>query len=542
MWGLAMALGLIFVAWGLGAFDKKAKPKPKVKFLGFDAQGDWCVPTRYAAAHSKGLMGDATEDVFSATRTNPKFSISSSSSETVQWYRAVAPRFVWEEHVMTRLADGTFVDQRNPCPASVAVKFEKFDLAARSNTSGWCNSTTYRAVYGSRSSTVQVAANPTRINPVLSVTPDIPVEWFRFRQLGDGDEGDWVPHSMRRVGSGPAGLYVDELNTCGSTPQPQPGLAPTLESQGFLAPSTSDMPWLVPTRYRAAFKVDNGFGPLSPASADIFSATDSQPAFKVLNNKPGMVQWYRAVAPEFEWKEHEMEYDADGIYSDLQLVPIPTPPAPVGNGLYDNKWNDVAGDQLVPWRLASQYRVRYVHENYGGDWSEWSEEYQSEEYTTPSLKTVALDPFQIEWEASGSYITLPMGDNNGVQTFKLTTDDLTHFGISLSFGQYGTPSGDLVMQAANFVNTWNTLQLTNPNPWPMDLLLDEKLQLTVVNSSKEPGTEFWLLNEDESDNQWWPLLGFNQAGNLIASPITAEESVVVPGTISVIGGASFVDE
>lgn len=155
---------------------------------------------------------------------------------------------------------------------------------------------------------------------------------------------------------------------------------------------------------------------------------------------------------------------------------------------------------------------------------------------------MALDPFQIEWEASGSYITLPMGDDNGVQTFKLTTDDLTFFDISLPFGQYGTASGDLVMQAANFVNTWNTLQLTYPNPWPMDLLPDEKLQLTVVNSSQEPGTEFWLLNEYESDNQWWPLLGFNQAGNRIESPITAEESVVVPGYISVIGGASFVDE
>jgi hypothetical protein len=486
-------------------------------------------------------MGDATEDVFSATRTNPKFSISS-SSETVQWYRAVAPRFVWEEHVMTRLADGTFVDQRNPCPASVAVKFEKFDLAARSNTSGWCNSTTYRAVYGSRSSTVQVAANLTRINPVLSVTPDIPVEWFRFRQLGEGDEGDWVAHSMRRVGSGPAGLYVDELNTCGSTPQPQPGLAPTLESQGFLAPSTSDMPWLVPTRYRAAFKVDNGFGPLSPASADIFSATDSQPAFKVLNNKPGMVQWYRAVAPEFEWKEHEMEYDADGNYSDLQLVPIPTPPVPVGNGLYDNKWNDVAGDELVPWRLASQYRVRYVHENYGGDWSEWSEEYQSEEYTTPSLKTVALDPFQIEWEASGSYITLPMSDD-GEQTFKMITEGDAAFSITLPFGPYGAGSDNLIIPAVKFVDAWNSLGTSFLFPWPMDLLPDKKLQLTVFKFGEDAGTKFSLFDEIESDNQWWPLLGFDEAGEWqIASPITAEESVVVPGTISVIGGASFVDE
>jgi hypothetical protein len=250
------------------------------------------------------------------------------------------------------------------------------------------------------------------------------------------------------------------------------------------------------------------------------------------------VKWFRAAAPDFVWKEHEMRMMTDGVYIDSQVVPIPTPPTPTGNGLFDNKWNRVADEKHVPWLLPSKYHVRYVHQNYVGEWSPYTEEYVSDQYTAPSLKAEPLvdEPtanlFKIEWEACGSYIILPLSENS--QTFRMTFDDVNHFELSTQFGPIGSDDY-LLMPLATFVDTWNSFNMADP--WPMNLLPDGRLQIMVVDGSGVPGSDFWLFEAtDPSYNQWWSLMGFDQFGVWqLEEPITANESVAALGCVSRFG-------
>ena len=519
-----IAFYFILLAAGVLKKDDGAKPIPQITFVDFEITGEWCIPTRYAVAPAVGssVRSDSTPDVFSLTGSNPKFSATYSSTG-MRWFRAVAPSYVWRDHVMTRRSDGTFVDESNPCPDIVTVEFIGFQRETRPGAPAWCYATTYRAAYGSRSSTVDVDASETGLNPMLSITPDIPVEWFK-----QGNNGEWVAHSMTRVADR-AGVYVDEVNGCD---------APTIEFMGVTMPSPYNMPWLMPTRYCAAFTFGGRIGPVCSPSDVVFSTTHVQPTFKIENDRSG-VHWYRAVAPDFQWQEHEMYNNTQGVYSDLQTVPIPTPPAPTGNGLYDNKWNRVADETYVPWLLPSRYRVRYVYQEYASDWSEYTEDYVSDQYTTPSLKAEPgpADIFQVEWEACGSYITLPPS-NNYHQTFKMTFDGIQVFGISVPFGLIG--AGGLIMPLAAFVHTWNSSDV-GPYPWPMNLLPDGRLQLIVVKGGGVPGTNFWLIHSP-SYNEWWPLMGFDSSAVWqLEEPITATESVAISNCVSRFG-LEFVDD
>jgi hypothetical protein len=503
-----------------GVFDVSDKPAT-VNFIGFESEGEWCIPTRYAVAHAGGLRGSSSIDVFNPTASNPKFSVRN-SSKGMTWFRAVAPSYVWQNHIMTRQNDGTFVDEDNPCPDIVTLEFVRFQSEARPGTPSWCTPTAYRAVYGSRSSIVEVAASATHINPMIMLTPDIPVEWFK-----QGDEGEWVAHSMERV-VGTQAVYVDLVNGCE---------VPILEFRGVNMPSPHNMPWLVPTRYCAAFMLGGTVGPTCTPSEIAFSTTHRQPGFRVANNRLGQVIWFRAMAPDFEWQEHDMHDNTEGNYTDLQTVPIPTPPAPTGNGLYDNKWNQVATVGEVPWLLPSRYRVRYVFEEYASDWSEYTEDYVSDQYTTPSLKAEPppADVFRVHWEACGSYISLPVFDNY-YQTFKMTFDGDLFWGISAPVRRLWPH--DFMMPLASFVNAWNSLDV-GPYPWPMNLLPDGRLQLTVMKGGGVPGTGFWLF--DSSSDEWWSLMGFDTAGVWpLGEPITSAESVAVLGCVSKVG-LEFVD-
>jgi hypothetical protein len=132
--------------------------------------------------------------------------------------------------------------------------------------------------------------------------------------------------------------------------------------------------------------------------------------------------------------------------------------------------------------------------------------------------------------------------DDGAQTFKMITEGDAVFSVSLPFGPYGTGSDDLLMPAASFVDAWNSLGTSFLYPWPMNLLPDRRLQLTVLRPEGD-GTNFSLFEETESDNQWWPLMGFEEGGVWqIGSPITAQESVVDDLLVSVIGGELFVDQ
>jgi hypothetical protein len=286
-------------------------------------------------------------------------------------------------------------------------------------------------------------------------------------------------------------------------------------------------------------------GTRGPPSELIHSKTHHQPSFQILNKQ--VVQWYRAVAPDFEWKIHEMENRGSGLFVDVQSVPIPVPPAPKGNGLYENKWNEVAGDKLLPWLLPSVYRARYVSGAYAGEWSKESEVFRSDQYTSPSLvvdrfgdvANLPLEHFQIEWEACGSYIQLPMRDYQS--SFMMTHNDRTFWGISHPFGRYRAGSGDLVMSVVNFVNAWNSFN--TDYRWPMSMLPDGTLQLTIVNKSEMPGADFWLYTGSHAYNEWWPLMGFDGAGPWQnGEPITAEGPVATEGCMYKLGGVQFVDQ
>jgi hypothetical protein len=283
-------------------------------------------------------------------------------------------------------------------------------------------------------------------------------------------------------------------------------------------------------------------GPTCMPSEVAFSTTHRQPYFEVPNFQVAPIKWYRAVAPDFTWEPHDMRDSTQGVYSDLQTVAIPTPPAPIGNGLYDNKWNHMANEKYVPWLLPSKYRVRYVWirewEHFTSDWSEYTEDYVSAQYTTPSLKAQPgpENIFQIEWDASGYYITMP--SNNYYQEFNMTFNDVSHWGLSMPIGQIWPP-GDVMMPVANFVNAWNSLYVGR-YPWLMNLLPDGRLQLTVVHGGTLPGTNFWLFDKVPG-NEWWPLTGFDTSGVWqIEEPITATESVAMLASV-LRSGLEFVD-
>ena len=116
--GCAVVLTLGIAAALASVATSSITAPPKVKFVGFEGYGDWCVPTRYAAAQAVGGWGVPTADVFSSTRSRPKFMVST-MSPGLRWFRAVAPEYKWKEHIMTPVGNFLFVDDFNPCTVRI---------------------------------------------------------------------------------------------------------------------------------------------------------------------------------------------------------------------------------------------------------------------------------------------------------------------------------------------------------------------------------------------------------------------------------------
>jgi hypothetical protein len=100
------------------AVTTTATTPPKVTFVGFEGEGNWCVATRYAAAQAVGARGVPTADVLSSTESRPKFSVFP-MPVGLRWFRAEAPEYRWREHVMRPVGNFQFVDDINPCTVGI---------------------------------------------------------------------------------------------------------------------------------------------------------------------------------------------------------------------------------------------------------------------------------------------------------------------------------------------------------------------------------------------------------------------------------------
>lgn len=385
---------------------------------------------------------------------------------------------------------------------------------------------------GPKGNTVTVFST-TRSNPRFGVSPaGTVVQWYR----AVAPLYTWEKHTMERRTDG---SYVDTDVVPIPTPRVPSGSG---QFQSKWAAEAGDQPaWMVPTWYRARYEVGEAAGPWSQPSEVFESGVYTNPSLRVESFPPMEVQWQRSVGSLGAWVGHVMTRRGDNTFVDVGEVEIPTPPAPTGNGRYEGKWNAQASEQIVPWRLPSEYRVRYVLGEVAGPWSAASEEFVSDVYTTPSLRAEPLYPFEIEWEACGSFITLP-NTNSQAAELDMTVDGQNSFGIHIPFQAVWSPgSTDLVMPVVNFANIWNASTYGMIDPWPMDVLPDGSLELTL--NRRGVSGDVWLSTTTPNRNQWWPLMGFDELGTWqLGEPIIADTPAGTVGCMSKIGSTTFVDE
>jgi hypothetical protein len=234
-----------------------------------------------------------------------------------------------------------------------------------------------------------------------------------------------------------------------------------------------------------------------------------------------------------------MKQEGVNVFVDVfnpTILTIPTPPAPVGNGKFEGKWNAEANEVVVPWVLPSKYRVRYLFGDIPGPWSPYTEEFVSDRYTTPSLRAEPHPLYRLEWEVNGSVIALPSVPNK-LAVLNMTIDDRNSFGIHIPFGGWWPPESEqLIMSPVNFANIWNA-----SNFWPINVRNDGKFQIIV--SRQGSSGEVRLSPGNGQGNEWWTPMGFAPTGDWqLDEPITAEQSVVIPKSMTAIGTDTFIDQ
>ena len=192
----------------------KSKPIPKITpsitLGGYEADGQWVVPTRYAAAFKDGERGAATTTLFDPERTNPRFGVTPEGQGEVQWFRAVAPLYTWEKHSLERRDDGSYVDTKPPpiitarTPTANGALEGKWNARADAKKPAWTVPTRYRARYGVGnaagpwSEASEAFASDVYTAPSLRVEAFYPLEVQWQRSVGPS--GSWEGHAMTRQG------------------------------------------------------------------------------------------------------------------------------------------------------------------------------------------------------------------------------------------------------------------------------------------------------------------------------------------------------
>jgi hypothetical protein len=297
----------------------------------------------------------------------------------------------------------------------------------------------------------------------------------------------------------------------------------------------------------------------SPVSDWVSHDQDKDPIMFVPSLTGATIKWYRAEDGKDVWFDHtvameETEYIVGVGYRYIDRAnPCTTPwrPStpnpPVPNGKLFGLWNAEAGQGLVPWCTPTMYRARYVKDGKKSDWSEYTNTFQSSEYTQPSLALVnpRLD-FDVEWEIStqqqGVYITLPctyLGTNPPTFCFHGGTIIIyvANFPVleTFDFSDIWQPGQTtLTMTVVEFVNKWNTKRRIFPalRIAPSGMLIMDPMNIGAANRA---------VRVDDQSMSWWDAMGFSRNGIVTGQEIRAVGFPVGSQSIIVAGGHNFID-
>lgn len=196
----------------------------------------------------------------------------------------------------------------------------------------------------------------------------------------------------------------------------------------------------------------------------------------------------------------------------------PRPAQPVG------RWNRIADEGEAPWCMGTRYRFQYVRGGIIGDWSEYSEVFQSNTHTEPVL---TLPPPFIDFDVNVhvshvGFITLTCDELRSgsclhPSLFAITTDQGVVSGL-VDFRGFWPPGRlSVTLTVEDFIDKWNSLDADKRKGLgQLNLLASGKLQLEGIFTDGDP---LPITNINASRN--WEQMGFGKEGLFTNSPINA---------------------
>jgi hypothetical protein len=552
----------------------------------------WCMPTRYRARYVKGgnisAWSEYSDEFQSMDFTYPGVRVDPLNGYQVEWETTPPPPIRYITVPCTPSGGDTcdphgFVIVRRPSGATIGgmVSLERVwfdgsnsltmpinDFVSLWNSLGLSNR--HREVGTLRASPegrLFLTPFQTPDDEPLTVH-DASLPWWSA--MGFGTTGLWSNREIRadRLPNGSSlqnndtstHIYIDVSNPC-FVPNP-PTTEPTFVRWGVPATMSSprnEFPWCEPTSYRYSFVVNEVESDWSPESEWVSHDQNRDPIMFVQSPSGANIKWYRAEYGKDGWYDHteameKKESISGSGYRYIDRVnPCstpwrPNPPnIPVPNGAFLGLWNAEAGEGLVPWCIPTRYRARYVREGQESDWSDYTNEFWSSDYTQPSLALVDPRPdFDVEWESStrqqGVYITLPctyLGTNPPNFCFHGGTIIIyvANFPVleTFDFSDIWQPGQTtLTVTVREFVQAWNSKRRLFPalRIAPSGMLIMDPMNIGAANRA---------VRIDDQSMSWWDAMGFSRNGIVTGREIQAVSLPAGPQSIIVGGGHNFVD-
>lgn len=195
-------------------------------------------------------------------------------------------------------------------------------------------------------------------------------------------------------------LWPFESNKSDISPNPN---VHVIEHAGFMI-QNSDIPWLIPTIYRYAYKLNNEYSDFSAPSVSVSDLSDSNPIFKVtLPTGPATIYFERKVGDNTEWVEatgmHQINMtdefvDTDNPSSILQAYK-PRMASDAENVLIDTEghtWLSEKKFGQIPFCKPTVYSYRVEKNNYKSDYGPYSDEFKSFTYGIPIMNAPKYNP------------------------------------------------------------------------------------------------------------------------------------------------------
>jgi hypothetical protein len=215
---------------------------------------------------------------------------------------------------------------------------------------------------------------------------------------------------------------------------------------------------------------------------------------------------------------------------------IPTPNKPVGEYTLE-----ASAPLRSAWLSPTTYRARYVRNGQTGPWSPTSDVFLSSTHTRPSLQVDQLAGYQVEWEITGRFITVPLFCSDveckpwGVFQFVRPSNNHKFGGPLAEFDDiWPTDAPTLTMSVVEFVDAWNKYGAK-----PFGLNIEGKLETMITSPDNDP---FKIDPDAVTYNSWWSIMGFSPTATFQSNPIviTAIDYPGVEEVMTVIGTNVFV--